>query len=509
MRLVVLMLIAVVAMATAQAAPKLPSFFSDGMVLQRDLPLAIWGWAQPAEKIHVEIAGKSADAVTGPDGRWSATLPALAAGGPFTLTVRGDETLTLNDVYAGEVWLCSGQSNMAFTLNHSLKAADEIAKADLPLLHVFTVREQFSLTPLDNVKGRWTACTPASAGGISAVSYYFGKDLVRALNVPVGLVVSSISGTPAEAWTTRDALAGDPAYASQLDPWKDVTPSQFVEIGKAYTAFQHERDVVHPAAVKEAKEKGLPEPPAPVSPKLRLHDCPGAVYDGMIAPLVPLSLRGVLWLQGENNSGRPAQYAKLLQTMIYLWRANWNRPDLAFDIVEIANFEAVTPQPVESGWATLRESQRKALVLPNTGLAVTIDLGEANNIHYLNKAPAGQRAARWALASVYKQPGVVASGPMETSVSAEGDTLVVHFANVAEGLSARGGGPLKEFAVGNGDGKFVWADATIAGHTVRVHADGVVKPSVVRYAWADNPEGANLVNSEDLPAAPFEASVTR
>jgi len=499
---------AIVAQAVVCASPRLASVFGDNMVIQRDRPAPVCGWADPGEPIEVTIAGKSARGVTGADGRWRATLPPIPAGGPFDLDVRGKTNLTLHNVLVGEVWLCAGQSNMGFGLNNCLNAAREEASANYPALRVFGVKEQFAQTPLDDVTGHWSICTPSTAGSYSAVSYYFGRDLTRALGVPVGLIVSAIGGTRAETWTARGDLAADPAYADQLAAWKDVSHDRFVQIGIDYRAFQNYRDHIWPQLEKEAKDKGLPASERPVQPKLRLHDCPSAAFDGMIAPLLGLAIRGVVWYQGEDNVARADQYASLFPTLIRQWRRDWAEGDFPFAFVQLSNFGASPPQPAESKWARLRECQRKALALPNTGMAVSIDVGDANNIHYPNKEPAGDRLARWALAKVYGRPDSAPSGPLETSVKRDADSIVVHFANAGSGLIARGG-DLKYFAVCGSDGKYVWANATIEGETVRVRAAGIPEPVSVRYAWADDPSGANLFNSDGLPASPFEDSVGR
>ena len=371
-------LLGLLAPREAHADPTLPAVFSDHCVLQQGQPVAVWGRAEPGERIKVVVAGHSASAVTDGDGRWRVELPALEAGGPYALTVQGKTTLKLRDVLVGEVWVCSGQSNMAWPVKAARDAQAEIASARYPEIRLFSVPRRPALAAQDDVEAQWVACSPATVPGFSAVAYYFGRELHQALKVPIGLVHTSWGGTPAEAWTPDAALREKETLAPLLDQWEQ--------------------------RIADAKAKGAKD--------LTLHhNRPGNLYRGMIAPLVPLTMRGAIWYQGESNANRAWEYRTLFPVMIRAWRAAWQRPDLPFHFVQLANFHPRKPHPGDSAWAELRDAQLHTLrTVPHTGMAVTIDVGEAGDIHPKNKQDVGKRLARWAL-SARLRVGARALGP--------------------------------------------------------------------------------------------------
>jgi sialate O-acetylesterase len=473
------LLLALLAPATTVAETKLHTLFTDGMVLQRDLPCKVWGTAAAGEEVVVEIAGQKKSAKAGADGRWSVKLDPLPAGGPHELKAGG---VTVKDVLVGEVWVCSGQSNMEWSVNASANPAEEKAAAKYPKLRLYTVPKKMADTPQTEVASAWKVCSPETVGGFSAVAYYFGRDLLS-LDVPVGLIHTSWGGTAAELWTKHEVLAGTP----ELKPIVDEFPNRL----KNYeTALAN-----HPKAVEKAKAENKPAPQAPRKPM-----GPSCLYNAMIAPILPYGIRGAIWYQGESNASRAKQYETLFPAMIRNWRDDWGQGDFPFGFVQLANFMARKPEPGQSNWAELRDAQTKTLALPNTGMAVIIDIGDEKDIHPKNKQDVGKRLAAWAQAKVYGKP-IVYSGPMFEALKVEGTSARVTFKHAGGGLVAKGE-VLKGFAIAGEDGKFVWADAKIDGATVVVSSPKVEKPAAVRYAWADNPE-CNLYNKEGFPASPF------
>jgi len=447
---------------------KLPAIFGDHMVLQCNMPVPIWGWAKPNEEVAVILKGKT-PLVTkaNEEGRWMLRLPPQPAGGPHELIVRTrEETVRFTDVLFGEVWVCSGQSNMEWPVALAQNAKQEIATANFPQIRFFVVEKSVALEPQPDCKGRWVVCSPETVGGFSAVGYFFGREIHQRLKVPVGLIGTYWGGTPAEAWTDLKALESDP----DLKPILERLP----------------RD--------RSKIPQQPQPPIN-------NWTPTALFNAMVAPIIPYAIRGVIWYQGESNVGRAYQYRKLFPALINSWRRAWGQGDFPFLFVQLANYLERKPEPTESAWAELREAQLLTFkTVRNTGMAVAIDIGEANDIHPRNKQDVGKRLALAALAIAYGQK-VVYSGPIYRSMRIEGDKIRLFFDHVGSGLVAKGG-ELKGFAIAGEDRKFVWAKAKIEGNTVVVWSEQVPKPVAVRYAWADNPE-CNLYNKEGLPASPF------
>ena len=483
----------------AQADVKMPAVFGSGMVLQREATVPVWGWADPGEKVTVSFAGQTAEATASQSGEWKAELkamPANAAG--QTMKVQGKNALSLDDVLVGEVWVCSGQSNMEMGIGNC-NVPEEIAKANHPTIRLFLVEKNTSTTPLKDLgkPAAWAPCSPESIikggwNGFSAAAYFFGREIQQKLNVPVGLIGTYWGGTPAQAWTSQPALAKDARLQVYLANMKKSEENYPV----AKQRFQAQL-----AAWKKAGAKGK-APRAPQDP-VKGPNRPANLYNAMINPLVPYAIRGAIWYQGESNASpyEAGLYHRLFSTMIRDWRAKWGQGDFPFLFVQLANFMKRADAPGDSNWARLRESQLKTLGLKNTGMAVIIDIGDANDIHPKDKLNVGKRLALAGLKVAYGQE-LVYSGPIFAKMKAEGGKAVLSFKNVGGGLVSKSGESLKGFAVAGADKKFVWADAKIVGDAVEVSSPAVKAPVAVRYAWADNPE-VSLYNKEGLPASPF------
>jgi sialate O-acetylesterase len=628
---------------------RLPAIIGDNMVIQQGINTCIWGWAETGENVMVSMAGLSAKDTADSNGKWKVTIGPFTAGGPYEMIISGKNMLILKNILVGEVWLASGQSNMEWQLQASVNGAEEVARANYPEIRLFTVTRATSLRPCDDVRGCWDECTPGTARSFSAVAYFFGRELNRALNVPVGLIHSSWGGTPAEAWTERTALVKNPQLKPILDKfesdlknmpeamiaykeaqekwekqnllqdpgnkglglgyarpdfndqgWQSISLPQPWELtginidgaiwfrkivdipetwaGKELTlslgaiddfdwtyfngiqvgAIGHEtpnsylvrRKYTIPASLVHTGNNtiavrvfdnfgdgGFTGSSADMSLSLKGDEqislagnwlyrvelgagpvkadystkpamppgasnpnSPTVLYNAMIAPLISFSISGVIWYQGEANTERAIQYQTLFPEMIRNWRANWKQGDFPFLFVQLANYQARMSEPSESDWAELREAQLMSLREPETGMAVTIDIGDADDIHPRNKQEVGHRLALWALAKKYKI-ALEYSGPLYQSFQIEGNKIRVKFSH-AEGLRTSDGSTVKGFAIASKDGKFVWANARIEGCEVVVWNDTVTQPLAVRYGWADNPE-VNLYNSAGLPASPF------
>lgn len=624
----------------------LPAIISDNMVLQQGVKLRIWGNAKPGERVIVTLKDKSASTVADAQGHWQVWLDPLKAGGPLELSVKGDNVLTVKNVLVGEVWLCSGQSNMEWPLVNTIGGAETVAQANYPEIRLFTVTKNTSATPLADLEGHWLVTTPDDAAHFSAVGYFFGRELYQQLKVPVGLINSSWGGTPAEAWTRHEALLSSPdlkpildkyesslnampqakeAYARALAEWEEknlyidagnkgealgyadpkaatadwskmdlpkqfetagllidgavwfrkelelpaswagkdlvvnlppiddqdttyfngtkvgaigretlnsymvprkyVVPGSLVRAGRnviavrvfdsageggfsrggAFSIGPTDADSISLRGVWDYKVEQALEPKhpdwgsRPEAIGVSNQNNPSVLYNAMIAPLVPFAIRGAIWYQGESNAGRAYQYRTLFPTMIRDWRSAWGNT-FPFYFVQLANWHANKAEPDESDWAELREAQMMTLRQPQTGMAVTIDIGDENDIHPRNKLDVGRRLAAWALAGSYGQK-VIPSGPLFDSYVIKDNEVRIRFKH-ADGLKTIDGGPVKGFAIAGEDHKFVWANARIEGDTVIVSSPKISKPVAVRYGWADNPI-ANLYNKAGLPASPF------
>jgi sialate O-acetylesterase len=641
---------AVLAAATPAVADVKPAaLIGDHMVVQQGKPVRLWGTADVGESVHASLAGGEGETRADAAGDWSVTLPALPRGGPHTLTLSGANALTFTDVWAGEVWVASGQSNMEFPLSRSNGAAQAAADG-CPGLRLFTVTKATSADPKADVDGAWGPCNAESAQGFSAVAFYFGQELHRVLGVPVGLIHSSWGGTPAEAWTPRAALVADASLKPMVDAFdrvvrdpvakeevakriaeweaksfhhdtgntglgqgfasldrsgpgwsqmdlpqfwesaglqidgavwfrRDVTvaadwtgrdlalslgplddfdttywngeqvgatgeetpqyysaprhytvPGRLVKTGRnvlAVRVFDHYGNggfAGSPAQMTVAPVAGagtpLPLagswdckierelPPVTVDYSTRPSalgaddpNSPTVLWNAMVKPLTPYPVAGAIWYQGESNADRAYQYRTLFPEMIRAWREAWAQPDLPFLFVQLANFNALAATPGESDWAELREAQTMTLALPHTGMAVILDIGEANDIHPRDKKDVGLRLALQALKKVYGKE-LLASGPTLAEVTPDGAAMRLRFDNLGGGLVTADGAPPKGFAIAGSDHKWRWAEARIAGGAVVVSSAEVPAPVAVRYGWADNPPNT-LRNEAGLPAAPF------
>lgn len=424
-----------------RADVKLPAIFSPNMVLQQGMPVPVWGKAAPGESVTVTFLGQKKTTEAGKDGSWAVKLDELKAGGPHELIVAGKNTVKLENVMVGEVWLCSGQSNMEWALSGTENGKEEAANSTNPNLR------------LSN-GGAWQAAAPNTSLSFSGTGYYFGKDLQKALNVPVGLINRSVGGTSARAWTSKATIQSD----SSLKPYAD--------------------DI--------------------------LKGGPGNLYEGLIRPLIPFAIRGVAWYQGESDANRPLEYQKLFPAMIRSWRADWAQGEFPFLFVELGAIGSAPKDPTNIGWGPIREAQAMALALPKTAMASFVD--SDSDLHPRKKSIAGARLALAARALAYGEK-IVFAGPRFETLKIDGDKAIVQFQSVGSGLMAKGD-KLVGFAVAGDDGKFVWADAQIKDNTVIVSSKQVTRPTAVRYAFASNPQ-ATLYNREGLPAVPFRTDAAK
>ncbi len=499
--------------AAAFGEVKLNNIFSDNMVVQRDQPVRVFGSAAPGEAVTVTFLDKSAETKAGENGRWRVDLPAVATpGGSHTLTVKGTNAVTLKNIAVGEVWICSGQSNMEWAMNSTLNAKEEIAAADHADIRLFNVPGHISLpAPAANTPGAWQLCNPGSVPGFSAVGYFFGQKLHKEIGVPIGLIGTNWGGTRIEPWTPPVGFKSVPEladYAKKVAALSPATPE-----GKAaYSAYlDRVGQWVEGARGKLADGKPLGNPPGP--PNFNSVQGATTIYNGMVHGLAPFSVRGAIWYQGESNAGDGEGYAAKKRALVKGWRSVFENDSLAFYWVQLANFQQPTDNPAGGGWGPVREGQRRALDLPHSGMAVIIDVGEARDIHPRNKQDVGRRLARWPLNKLYGKKDLVHSGPLYREMKIEGDKISIHFDHVGGGLmlgkkeglepTVPGEGKLNRFSIADKDGNWHWADAVIDGETVVVSAEGVVAPTAVRYAFESNPVGANLYNKEGLPASPF------
>ena len=493
----------------AQAEVRLPNVFSSHMVLQQQKPIVVWGWAQPGETVTVQIANETRQVQANDRGEWKAELPTLPAGGPYTLTASGSSTVTCEDVLVGEVWLCSGQSNMELGIGMANNGPQEIAAANDPELRLLKVTKRWSPQPEDDINDTWKVCTPvmvAQGGwnGFTAAGYYFGRELRRKLGVPVGLIDATWGGTRIESWTPPEGFAAVPAL--QQENVKVQTADVRTEIhqqrlGQFLEATEQWLNAAR-AAMRE--HKAVPTYPAYPEELMPPHDLQNAtaLYNGMIHPLCPFGLRGAIWYQGEANVGEGMLYEERMKALIGGWRQIWDEGNFPFYYVQIAPFNYGGNGRAEP---ELWEAQTAAQAIPNTGMAVINDIGNLKDIHPRNKQEVGRRLALWALADTYGQTDLVHSGPTFKAMTVEGSQLRLTFDNVGGGLKSRDGQPLNWFEIIDADqGGFVKADAQIDGATVVLSAPGVTHPVAVRFAW-NMLAVPNLMNAEGLPAGAFRA----
>jgi sialate O-acetylesterase len=448
------LLIGCLLFSNAYAAIKLPALVGDNMILQRNVKVPVWGWADPGEKIRIKFNKKEFKTTTGTDGKWYLQLGIYKAGGPYEMQINGDKSeILIKNILIGDVFVCSGQSNMEATINRGLYAA-EMANSANDNIRQFKVNHMGSDTVRNDLLSTtcWLSASPATVGGFTAVGYFFAADLYAKIKVPIGIINTSYGSALIEAWTSREGLKDFPAFYTQ------------------------------PKAKNE-------------------QSVPMYLYNAMLAPITNYAIKGIVWYQGEFNSGRAYQYRTLLPAMITDWRTKFKQGDLPFIIVQLPNYDAVSDVPKESKLAELREAQAMALSLPNTAIAVTIETNSTGELHPKEKKPVGVRVSLAAQKLIYGQ-NIIASGPMYKSNVISGNKIIISFDNASGKLKAADG-ELKQFTIAGADHKFVFATAVIVGNTVEVSSPEVTSPVAVRYAWADNPKGANLYNAANLPAAPF------
>lgn len=483
-----LLLTSPLASTVARAEVKVPHILSSHMVVQRDLPVHLWGWAAVGESITASFRGNSRSATANELGQWSLYLPPGDAGGPFAITIKGTNSIVLDDVLVGDVWLASGQSNMEFEMRKASTAAEDLPKAADPRIRLMIVKKHFADFSQTDLEGtEWAASTPDSAREFSAVAWYFAREISQRENVPIGVIDSTWGGTVAEAWTRLTALGADASLAPVFTARGHMTDRE----AKAIL----EEDL-HAQQRAGARAQGRPEPKLPWHPVLNMWG-PSMLWNGMIAPLTPLPIRGVLWYQGESNSvlERAPTYERLFSTLITDWRRQWQIGDFPFLFVQLANF---TSTPAED-WSAIREAQLRTLALRNTGMAVTIDIGNPGDVHPTDKRTVGHRLALTARRITYGESSLEDSGPLFRQATTEGSSLRLWFDH-ADGLEAKG--VLTGFEVAGPDGVFVPAEARIDGKTVLLSSPSVASPTAGRYGWANSPE-CHLYNSAGLPASPF------
>ena len=491
-----LLLLVLLPCSTLCAQITLPKILSNHMVVERDLPVHIWGMAAPGEAVSVSFRGETRTAKASELGRWSVYLKPGEAGGPFQITIQGAlaaQTITLDDVLVGDVWLASGQSNMEFRMYQAATAAADLPHAANPRIRLLMVERNAAEYAQDDIQTTgWAASSPESAHDFSAVAWYFARAIEQREKVPVGIIDSTLGGTMVESWTRLRALGEDASLAP-------VFVSRGRMTDREAEALLEDKD--HEKQINAAKTQGKPEPEFPWHPQLNMW-APSLLWNGMIAPLTPLPIRGVIWYQGESNSiieREPALYHRLFRTLIEDWRSQWGEGDFPFLYVQIANFKST---PIED-WAPIRDGQLKTLELRNTAMAVTIDIGNPDDVHPKDKLDVGLRLALAARALSYGED-ISYSGPVFRQATPEGKAIRVWFSHHAKGLTAKGGA-VTGFEVAGDDGKFVAATAAIEGNTVLVTSDGVAEPKFVRYGWANSPQ-CNLFNGEGLPASPFTSA---
>jgi sialate O-acetylesterase len=497
-------------LSSARAEIRLPHVFGNHMVLQRDKPLIIWGWAAPGETVTVQLGAASQTAHANDRGEWKVTLPAMTAGGPYTLTVSGSSTLKYDDVMVGEVWLCSGQSNMEFGLGHVNNAQQEVAAANHPGIRLLMVENRWTPLPQDDMDGTWKVCTPQTVAeggwnGFSAVGYFFGRELNEKLGVAVGLIESDWGGTRIESWTPPEGFAAVPALKQEYERLQMGAPGAELHQQRLQQTLDQYEQWIQAARQALAAKQLVPAAPTYPSELLAPHDVQNAtaLYNGMIHPLEPFALRGAIWYQGEANESEGMRYADRMKALVAGWRERWHEGDFPFYFVQIAPYNyGDNPEKLAELW----EAQTVAAqTIPNAGMAVVNDIGNLKDIHPTNKQDVGHRLALLALAKTYGQKKLVFSGPTFKSMTMEGETLRVQFDNAAGWLTSRNGKPLDWFEIIDADeGGFVKANARIQGDAVILSAPGVKHPVAMRFAWSGLAE-PNLMNAEGLPAGAFRA----
>ena len=485
---------------TARADVSLPDVIGNSMVLQQKQVIPIWGTADPGEAVTVTFGKSKKTAVADANGKWRVDLGKLTANStPQTMSISGKNTIVLKDILVGEVWLVAGQSNMQRLLRETDNGETVQASANHPNIRLFNVSREVAFKKRSGKLADWAACTPESVKEFSAAGYYFGVELEKELKVPIGLINSSYGGSQAEAWTPVDYLLANPdlkATVERTKIWEAERPRVRLEYDAAIKKWREDSDKARAAGARPSPSPGVPD-------ALRDYRVASSIYDGMIAPLIPFAIKGAVWYQGESNEARAEQYQILLPTMIRSWRERWGQGDFPFGIIQLPNYRAIKNDPEETPWSFLREAQRRTVLnTPNTGLIVTIDIGEAGDIHPKNKLDVGRRMFRWAMHDAYG--GTILEAPMLKKAEANGTKVVLTFDSAGAGLKITDGDRLNEFAIAGTDKKWVWAEAKIVGKDkVEVWSASVPQPIAVRYAFNSNPKHPNLTNDSGLPASPF------
>lgn len=482
---------------TTALALTVPRIFSDNMVLQRESPVKIWGWADAGQEVNVIFAGKPHAATAGPDGKWTATIGPLHASetGEELLISTADKKISIKNVLVGEVWICSGQSNMEWPVSSSLDSREAIWAAKDPSIRHFKVKLTTSTKPLKDVSGDWTVCSPTTSPSYTAVGYFFALELRKKLNVPIGILNTTWGGTRIEPWTDPEGFSVSPKLKDISDLIANA--DEILRKDQAAKLDQYDKWL---KASREALEKkaDLPAFPGemPQHPLSR-NDRPTSIYNAMVAPLVPFTFRGALWYQGESNNGEGMLYTEKMKALIGSWRRLWNQGEFPFLFVQLAPYKYGRPEALPGIW----EAQAAALSIPNTGMAVITDIGNVADIHPRNKQEVGRRLSLWALSKTYQVDGLEYSGPTYKSMRVDGNKAVLSFDHAA-GLKALDGKALTWFSVAGADKKFSEAKAEIVGDTVVVTSDAVTAPVAVRFGWNEVAE-PNFANGAGLPASPF------
>jgi sialate O-acetylesterase len=498
-----LILLSALLLPGLRAEVKPNPLFTDNAVLQQGIPVPVWGTASDGETVTVEFAGQKVSSMA-TNGSWMVRLqPMSASANPRSMTVTGSSTVTLTNIVVGEVWICSGQSNMERQLGLRkgqqplVNWESEAATADHPGIRHFLVKQIMSTNPLSEVSGDWQVCTPTTVTNFTAVGYYFGRDLHKAIGVPVGLLHVSWGGTPAETWTRHEVLETNSQLSAILPRYANDVATYADRLAK-YQADEPrlKEEYTNAMAKALAEAKPTPRPPSPPKDPLKTQNSPSRLFNGMLHPVIPYAMRGVIWYQGESNSGRAKEYRDLFPAMIADWRALWGEGNFPFLFVQLAPYRGTGPEIREAQLLTLAKSS-------NTAMVVTTDHGAANDIHPTEKEPVGQRLALAARALAYGER-IEYSGPLFSQAGFHGTNVVVTFSHVGTGLVTKGG-DLKGFEVAGSDGKFLPAHAVIDGLTVIATSPEVPVPAAVRYGWTNVPDG-NLFNAAGLPASPFRSN---
>ncbi|CAN5567682.1 sialate O-acetylesterase [soil metagenome] len=495
-----LVILLAVCSVAALADVKLPDVIGSSMVLQQKQIVPVWGTADPGEAVTVAFAGQKKNAVAGPDGKWRIEMGKFSANfSPKTMTISGRNKIELKDILVGEVWLVAGQSNMQRLLRETANGETVQAAANHPNIRLFNASREVAFKHKTGKLGEWSACTPVSVAEFAAAGYYFGVELLKELNVPIGLLNSSYGGSQAEAWTPVSYLNASPDLKPTVERtaiWAAEREKVRVDYAEAIKKWREDQEKAKISGARPAPSPGVPD-------ALRDYRIASSIYDGMIEPLMPFAIKGVVWYQGESNEARAEQYDLLLPTMIRAWRERWGQGNFPFGIIQLPNYRGVKAEPEEAPWSFIREAERRtALADKNAGLIVTIDIGEANDIHPKNKLDVGKRMAIWALKDVYGRK--LTNSPVLIKTEVKNGKIRLTFDDVGTGLKIKDGTKLDDFAIAGADKKWVWAEAKIVGKDlVEVSSPMVAAPLGVRYAFNSNPKHPNLTNDSGLPASPF------